>query len=156
MGQREDKLVALGYPLDRLAKPAATYRPLMRDGSTLYLSGALPFDGGTNVTSRGKVPGEVSLEEAKQAAALCVANHLRFLFAELGSLDHVAQVLRLTAYVNSAPDFTEQHLIANGASELLIEVLGEAGWHARSAVGVVALPLGASVEVDLIVKVSSA
>lgn len=153
MGQREDRLVEQGYPLDRLAKPAATYRPLMRDGDVVYLSGALPFDGGTNVVSRGKVPTEVAVPDAQRAAALCVVNHLRFLYAELGSLDCIVRVIRLCAYVNSVPDFVEQHVVANGASELLIDVLGEAGWHARSAVGVASLPLGASVEVDLIVRV---
>ncbi|HEX9619095.1 MAG TPA: RidA family protein [Polyangiaceae bacterium] len=153
MGQREDRLAELGYPLERLAKPAATYRPLMRDGNLVYLSGALPFDGEAHIVSRGKVPTQVSVPAAQHAAALCVANHLRFLYAELGSLDSVVSVIRLCAYVNSDPDFVEQHVVANGASELLIDVLGDAGWHARSSVGVASLPLGASVEVDLIVRV---
>lgn len=152
MGSRESRLERLGYPLDRLPKPAANYRPVVVDGSVAYLSGAIPFDGGTRLAFQGSVPSTVSVEEARYAAALCAANLLRVLRAELGSLDRIDRILRLAGYVNSDPDFSEQHLVVNGASELLVEVLDDAGQHARSAVGVCGLPLGAPVELDMIVR----
>ena len=156
MSQRADLLTARGYPLDRLPQPAAAYRPVVLDGTTAYLSGAIPFDGGQNLVSRGSVPSEVSLEQAQRAAELCAANLLRVLYAELGSLESIEQVLRLGGYVNSDPGFSEQHLVLNAASSLIIGVLGAAGAHARSAIGVTGLPLGASVELDMIVKVARA
>jgi enamine deaminase RidA (YjgF/YER057c/UK114 family) len=155
MSDRERRLAERGYPLDRLVKPAANYRPLVIDGTTAYLSGAIPFDGGTTLVSTGSVPSAVSVVDATRAAALCAANLLRSLAAELGSLDRIDRVLRLAGYVNSDAGFAEQHLVINGASELLIDVLGDAGQHARSAVGVAGLPLGASVELDMIVRLES-
>jgi len=154
MNDAEKKLQDLGYPLDRVPGAAALYRPLVVDGTTGYLSGALPFDGPGNLPKAflGKVPTQVDVETAARAAALCAANLLRVLRAELGSLDRVERVLRLGGYVNSEPDFSSQHLVMNGASQLLMDVLGEAGRHARSAIGTAQLPLNASVEVDLIVK----
>ncbi len=122
------------------------------DGTTAYVSGCVPFDGDKNLVSKGKVPSQVSLEEARNAAALCAANVLRLLHQELGTLERIERALKLTGFVNSDPDFMEQHLVINGASQLLLDVLGEAGWHARSAVGMAALPLGASVEVEAIFK----
>jgi enamine deaminase RidA (YjgF/YER057c/UK114 family) len=154
MSQRANRLSALGFPLDRLPKPAANYRPLVVDGGIGYLSGALPFDGESGLVSQGSVPSLVSLAEAKQAAALCAANLLRVLANELGSLERIERVLRVGGYVSSDPGFTDQHLVVNGASELLVEVLGEAGRHARSAIGVPGLPLGASVEIDMIVRIA--
>jgi len=149
-------LIALGYPLERMPKPAASYRPLVFDGTTAYLSGAIPFDGGQNLVSSGSVPSRVSLAEAQAAAALCAANLLRVLYAELGSLERIEQVLKLGGYVNSDPGFSEQHLVINAASQVLIDVLGPAGVHARSAIGTQGLPLDASVEVDMIVRVDRA
>ena len=154
MNHRERRLVERGYPLERLPKPAASYRPMVLDGSTAYLSGAIPFDGGTNLVFKGSVPSEVLLPAATQAAGLCAANLLRVLACELGSLNRIQSVLRLAGYVNSDPGFAEQHLVVNGASELLLDVLGDAGQHARSAIGVSGLPLGASVELDMIVRVT--
>lgn len=153
MASPEQRLEELGYPLDRVPKPAAVYIPVVVDGGTAYVSGAVPLDGPGNLVFRGKVPSIIGVAEAQKAAALCAANLLRFLHAELGSLARIERVLKLTGYVNSDADFSEQHLVMNGASELLIAVLGESGRHARSAVGVAALPLGSSVEVDLVVKV---
>jgi len=155
MPSPEEKLQQLGYPLDRVPVSAATYRPMVIDGSRAYLSGAVPFDGPGNLVSKGSVPSEVGLEDAQQAAALCAANLLRVACDQLGSLDRIEQAIKLTGFVNSDADFTEQHRVINGASELLIEVLGESGWHARSAVGVAQLPLGASVEVELILKLKN-
>lgn len=152
MNEREDKLVALGYPLDRVPKPGAIYKPVVVDGTTVYVSGAVPFDGDT-VVSTGKVPSQVSLEDAQKAAALCAANLLRVVRAELGSLDRIDCILKLCGFVNSDSDFTEQHLVINGASQLFIDVLGPvAGLGARSALGMAGLPLGSSVELDLVLK----
>ena len=151
-GERDRKLEALGYPLDRVPTRGAIYQPVVIYGATVYVSGCVPFDGPGNLASRGKVPSEVGLEDAKKAAALCAANVLRLVRQEAGSLDRVERVLKLTGFVNSDPAFTEQHLVINGASQLMLDVLGEAGWHARSAVGMAALPLGSSVEVEAILK----
>lgn len=155
MDPRAQRLVELGYPLDRLPQPAASYLPVLLDGSTAYLSGAIPFDGGQNLVSKGSVPSQVSLAEAQKAAELCAANLLRVLAVELGSLERIERVLRVGGYVNSDPGFSEQHVVINAASELLIQVLGPAGKHARSAIGSAGLPLSASVELDMIVRVES-
>ena len=156
MAQSPDqKLESLGYPLDRKLSPGATYRTVLVDGATAYVSGCLPFDGEKNLVSRGKVPSRVSLEAARLAAALCAANILRLIRQELGSIDRIQRMIKLTGFVNSDPNFQEQHLVVNGASQLLIDVLGDAGWHARSAVGVAQLPLGASVEVEAIIKLKA-
>jgi enamine deaminase RidA (YjgF/YER057c/UK114 family) len=152
IGERDRKLQALGYPLDRALSAGAIYRPVVVDGTTIYVSGCVPFDGDKNLVSKGKVPSQISLEEARKAAALCAANVLRLVRQELGSLDRVERVLRVTGYVNSEDHFTDQHLVINGASQLFLDVFGEAGWHARSAVGMAQLPLGASVEVEAILR----
>ena len=146
------KLESLGYPLDRTPTRGAIYQPVVVDGTTVYVSGCVPFDGPGNLVSKGKVPSEISLDDARKAAALCAANVLRLVRQEVGSLDRVERVLKVTGFVNSDPDFTEQHLVINGASQLFLDVLGEAGWHARSAVGMAALPLGSSVEVEAVLK----
>ncbi len=151
MKERERKLEALGFQLDKVAAPAALYEPIVIDGTTVYASGAVPVDNG-QLISKGKVPSQVSLEDAQKAAALCAANILRIVCSKFGSLDKIERVLRLTGYVNSDSDFTDQHLVVNGASQLLIDVFGDAGRHARSAVGVAQLPLGSSVEIELILK----
>lgn len=148
----DEKLESLGYPLDRKPSPAAIYKPVVIDGTIAYVSGCVPFDGDKNLVSQGKVPSQVSVEDARRAAALCAANILRAVRQEVGSLDRIARVLRVTGYVNSEDHFIEQHLVINGASQLFVDVLGDAGWHSRSAVGMAQLPLGASVEVDAILK----
>src|SRR2546421_6449666 len=136
----DEKLASLGFPLDRIPAPGATYRPVVVDGTTVYVSGCIPNDGERNLVSKGKVPSQVPLEAAKKAAALCAANVLRLIRQELGSLARIERVLKVTGLVNSDLDFTEQHLVINGASQLFIDVLGESGWHARSAVGMAQLP----------------
>ena len=151
----DQKLESLGYPLDRKLSAGAIYKPVVVDGTTAYVSGCLAFDGERNLVSKGKVRSQVSVEEARKAAALCAANILRLIRQEVGSLEKVERMLRVTGYVNSDPDFIEQHLVINGASQLFCDVLGEAGWHSRSAIGMAALPLGASVEVEAIVKLKS-
>jgi enamine deaminase RidA (YjgF/YER057c/UK114 family) len=152
MPTRDEILQSLGYPLDRLPLPGATYKTVVIEGSVAYVSGCLPNDGGRNLVSIGKVPSAVSLEDAKKAAALCAANILRLIRQETGSLDRISRILKLVGFVNSDANFTDQSQVVNGASQLMIDVLGEAGWHARSAVGVAQLPLGASVEVEAIVQ----
>ena len=156
IGDRDRKLESLGYPLDRTLSPGAIYRPVVIDGTTAYVSGCVPFDGDKNLASKGKVPSQVSPDDARKAAALCAANVLRLVRQEVGSLDRVERMLKVTGFVNSDPDFTEQHLVINGASQLFLDVLGEAGWHARSAVGMAQLPLGASVEIEAILKLKQA
>ena len=152
MSERERKLESLGYSLSKTLSAGAIYKPVVVDGTTVYVSGCVPFDGDKNLASKGKVPSQVPLEDARKAAALCAANVLRVVRQELGSLDRVERVLRVTGYVNSDADFTDQHLVINGASQLFVDVFGDAGWHARSAVGMAQLPLGASVEVEAILK----
>ncbi len=154
MGARDDRLEHLGYPIDQLLPEGKVFDAVRIDGSTIYASGHVPFDG-DQLTSKGKVPSQVSMEEAKQAAALCAANILRAVHRAIGSLDRVSHVVRLTGYVNSDPDFTDQHLVMHGASNLVREVFGDAGRHARSALGMAQLPLGSSVEVEMILSLGS-
>jgi len=151
MGEREQKLEALGYPLDRIAPEGKLVDAFAIVGDVLYASGQVPFDG-TELASKGKVPSAVSAADATRAAALCAANVLRVVCRHLGSLDTIERVIRITGYVNSDPSFTDQHLIINGASQLVRDVFGDAGRHARTALGMSQLPLGASVEVEMILK----
>lgn len=152
MSSPDERLEAMGFPLDRRLSPGAIYKPVVVDGSTAYVSGCVPFDGDKNLVSRGKVPSQVPLEDACRAAALCAANVLRLIRQEVGSLDRVERMLKVVGFVNTDPDFTGHHLVINGASQLFIDVFGDAGWHARSAIGVAQLPLGASVEVEAVLK----
>lgn len=149
MSEKDRRLEALGYPLDDVPPPGAIYKPVIVHGNTVYVSGAVPIENG-NLLHPGKVPSTVTLEEAQQAAALCAANNLRLVIQELGSLERIERVVRVTGYVNSDPDFTDQHLVINGASKLLLEVFGDEGLCARSALGLAQLPLGASTEVEMI------
>src|SRR5687767_14232770 len=149
------KLESLGFPLDRIPGVGAIYKPVVIDGTTAYTSGNVPFDGDTLV-GVGKVPTDVSVEEGKRYAALCAANVLRHVRKAVGSHDRVERVLRTVGYVNSEPSFTEQHLVINGASELLRDVFGpDHGIGARTAIGMAALPLGSSVEVDIVFKLKA-
>lgn len=155
MPSPDETLANLGYPLDRVPKPAAVYRPVSIAGNLAYVSGAIPLDG-DKLVYVGKVPTDLSLQDAQKAAALCAANLLRMLRSEFGSLDRVSRIVRLTGYVNAQPDFTDQHLVINGASQLLLDVFGQdRGLAARSAVGAAQLPLGAAVETELIVELTS-
>ena len=152
MSNRDKILETLGYPLDRTTPEGSLVDAVAVDGTTLYASGQVPFDG-DQLVSCGKVPSQVGLEEAEKAAALCAANVLRTVRKHLGSLDRVERVLRITGYVNCDPDFTDAHLVINGASQLVRDVFGDAGRHARTALGMYQLPLGASVEVEMIIKI---
>ena len=151
MSDREKKLEEMGYQMDWVPPPGAIYKPVVIVGSIAYVSGAVPVDGGI-LTSKGKVSSQVSLEEAQVAAALCAVNNLRMVKAEIGSLERIRRVIRVTGYVNSDPDFTDPHLVINGASQLLVDVFGEVGIGARTAIGMAQLPLGCSTEVEMILE----
>jgi enamine deaminase RidA (YjgF/YER057c/UK114 family) len=138
---------------DRLAAVAA-YIPAVRTGNLVYVSGQLPFVDGT-LTATGPVPSRIPVEAAQAAARQCILNGLAILADQLGGdLGRVRRIVRVGVWVQSDPGFTEQPKVANGASELLQQLFGESGRHARAAVGSVALPLGASVEVELLAEVS--
>ncbi len=145
------RLAELGLTLPEAAAPVAAYVPVVVAGGLAHVSGQLPFVAGKLV--RGRLGEDVSLEEGYAAARACGLMLIAQLKAALGSLDRVERVVKLGGYVNSAADFTDQPKVVNGASELMVAVFGDAGKHARSAVGVLALPLGAAVEVDAIVAV---
>lgn len=151
MSERERKLESLGYPLGRRTPESALVDPLAIAGDILYASGQIPFDGDLLI-SKGKVPSQVDMAEAAKAAALCAANVLRAVRAKIGSLDRIRRVVRITGYVNSDSDFTDCHLVINGASTLVREVFGEQGRHARTALSMAQLPLGASVEIEMILQ----
>jgi enamine deaminase RidA (YjgF/YER057c/UK114 family) len=146
------RLADLGVTLPSVVAPVAAYLPAVRTGSLVYTSGQLPMvDGGLAVT--GKVGGTVTPEQASDLARTCALNALAAIHALVG-LDSIVQVVKVVGFVASVPDFTGQPGVINGASEFLGEVFGDAGRHARSAVGVAALPLDAPVEVELVVEVS--
>lgn len=147
----EAKLAELGIILPEPAAPVAAYVPVVIAGGLAHVSGQLPFVDGKLVT--GRLGEDVSLEDGNAAARACGLMLLAQIKAALGSLDKVERVVKLGAFVNSAGSFTDQPKVANGASELMVEVFGDAGRHARSAVGVPVLPLGAAVEVDAIFAV---
>ena len=149
----EARLTELGITLPTPPKPVAAYIPCRRTGNLLFISGQIPIRDG-QLIAKGAVPSEVSIEKAIECARQCVINGLANAKAELGSLSKVKQVVRVGAFVCSDRGFYEQPKIANGASELLVAVFGEAGKHARAAVGSVALPLGAAVEVEFVVEVN--
>ena len=152
MSTPEQRLEELGLTVPGVAKPVAAYIPAIRSGNHVYTSGQLPMRDGQLIQA-GKVGGEVTQEEAVECARQCALNALAAIKAEVGELSAVKQVVKVVAFVASTPDFTGQPLVANGVSELLGEVFGDAGRHARSAVGVAALPLDAPVEVELLVEV---
>ena len=146
-----DRLRELGLELPPVATPAGDYVPAVRSGSLVFTSGQLPMVDG-QLAAVGKVGALVSPEQAKDLARTCALNALAAVDALVG-LDSVVRVVKVTGFVASTPDFTGQPGVLNGASELLRQVLGDAGVHARSAVGVAALPLDAPVEVELVVEV---
>jgi len=148
----DQKLEGMGYPLDYHGKPGPLVIPAVIDGRIVYCSGAVPFDG-DRLMCTGKVPSQTCLADAQRAAALCAANCLRNARAAVGALNRIERVLRVTGYVNSDPGFTEQHLVINGASQLLVDLFGpEKGIHARTAIGTANLPLGSSVEIEMILR----
>jgi len=147
----EERLAELGLSVPEVAKPVAAYIPAVRSGNLVFTSGQLPMREG-QLMATGKVGGEVSAEEAVACAQQCGLNALAAVRAELGDLSAVKRIVKVVCFVASTPDFTGQPAVANGVSELLGNVFGDAGRHARSAVGVPVLPLDAPVEVELIVE----
>jgi enamine deaminase RidA (YjgF/YER057c/UK114 family) len=153
MASPEQRLEELGIVLPEPVGALAAYVPTVRSGSMVYVSGQVPIvDGKIAHTGRLGSNG-LNPEEGAQVARVCAINVLAALKAELGELSRVRRVVKVTGFVASEPDFTDQPKVVNGASELLVEVFGEAGKHARAAVGVASLPLGAPVEVEAIVEV---
>ncbi|MFQ6172178.1 RidA family protein [Oryzobacter sp. R7] len=155
MGAVEDRLAALGLRVPEVATPVAAYVPALLDGSRVYVSGQVPVVDGTLLESGhvGDGEGLVSPERAKELAQVCALNALAAVKSVIGDLDRVERVVKVVGFVASDPSFTGQPGVVNGASELFRSAFGEAGVHARSAVGVAALPLGAPVEVEVIVHV---
>jgi enamine deaminase RidA (YjgF/YER057c/UK114 family) len=154
MTEIDQRLAAKGLAWPEPPKPVASYVPAVRSGSWIVVSGQLPFDG-LSLTAKGRVPSDVSLEAAQSAAAHCALNALSVVRAELGGdLSRLVRVVRIGVFVQSAGDFHDQAKIANGASDLIVDLLGDAGKHARAAVGTNALPLDAPVELEMIVEVA--
>ena len=145
------RLAELGIILPEVTRPVAAYTHVVESGSLIFVSGHLPIRDG-KVAFTGKLGHDVELPEAQKAARLCVINGLAAVKAQLGSLEQVSRIVRVEVFVNSSAGFTEQSQVANGASLLLQQVFGDAGRHTRMAVGVAELPLGAVVEVSMIVE----
>jgi enamine deaminase RidA (YjgF/YER057c/UK114 family) len=152
MGRVEDLLAAAGYTVPEVAAPVAAYVPAVRSGSYVYTSGQLPMADGS-LLATGKVGAGVTVDQAADLAARCALNALAAIRSVVGDLDLVTRVVKVTGFVASDPEFTAQPAVVNGASHLLATAFGDAGVHARSAVGVSVLPLDAPVEVELIVEI---
>lgn len=147
-----DRLNALGLILPPAPKPVGSYLPAVRSANLVFISGQLPLREG-KVQYAGKVPTDVQLSDAVQAARMAVLNALAIAADVAGGIDQLQRIVRLGVFVNSATGFTEQPKVANGASDLLVEIFGDVGRHARAAVGVNELPLNAAVEVELIAEI---
>jgi enamine deaminase RidA (YjgF/YER057c/UK114 family) len=150
----DDRLTRLGITLPVPSAPVAAYVPTVEVGNMLYISGQLPFSEGRLIV--GRLGDDVNLERGREAARACALMLLAQMKAALGSLDRVERIVKLNIFVNSDARFTDQPKVGDGASTLMVEIFGEAGRHARAAVGVPALPLGAAVEVDATVVIRSA
>lgn len=146
-----DRLTELGLVLPPIAAPAGSYVPAVVSGDLVFTSGQLPWLDGT-LAATGVLGADVDVDEAARLAAIAALNGLAAIDALLGGLDRVVRIVKVTGFVASAPGFTQQPTVINGASDLLVDVFGEHGRHARSAVGVAALPLGSPVEVELIAQ----
>lgn len=152
-GEIEARLKELGLELPEAAAPVANYVPYVIDGKQLWIAGQVPFWNGA-IKYTGVVGQDVSVDEAVDAARVCALNILAQSKAALGDLDRIARVIKLGGFVNGAPGFTDQPKVINGASDLLVDVLGDKGLHARSAVGAGGLPLGVPVEVDAVIAIA--
>ena len=149
----EEKLNSLNIVLPLPPKPAGSYIPVVKTGNLLFVSGQIPMKEG-KVDFQGRVPDNVSIEDAQKAAKLCIINALAQLKSELGSLDKITKIVRVSGFVNSPQDFSEQPKVINAASDLLFEIFGDSGKHSRIAIGVASLPLNSTVEIDLIVEIN--
>ncbi|MBA5871844.1 MAG: RidA family protein [Nitrospira sp. CR2.1] len=150
----DEKLTSLGLTLPAPPKPVASYVPGVLAGDLLYLSGILPFRDG-QVAITGKLGQEVTVERGAEAARLALLNALAVVKQELGSLDRVQRIVRVVGHVASAAGFVQQPAVINGASDLLVQIFGEAGRHARVALGAAELPLHAAIELELLVQVKA-
>ncbi|MDP6402102.1 MAG: RidA family protein [SAR202 cluster bacterium] len=155
MARAEEKIKELGITLPGGKAPVGNYVPTVRTGNLLYLSGVGPAPGPDGTIPTGKVGQDLTMEQGYEAARLVGINLLARLKDALGDLDKVERVVKLLSMVNASPDFTQTPAVANGCSDLLVEVFGERGRHARSAVGMAALPNNIAVEIEMIVEVSS-
>jgi enamine deaminase RidA (YjgF/YER057c/UK114 family) len=152
-GMVEKKLAELGITLPTPATPVANYVPFVRTGHVLVVSGQLCFGPDGKLVAKGRLGGEVSIEDGQKAAQACAINLLAQIKAGLGDLDKIARVVRLGGFINSVPGFPDGPKVMNGASDLMVNALGDKGRHARSTVGVAALPLDAAVEVEGVFEV---
>lgn len=148
----EARLATLGIALPEAPNPVANYVPSAMAGNLLFISGQISKAGDGSIAS-GRLGGGLTVAEGRAAARLCALNILAQARAALGSLDRIGQIVRLNGFVNAAPEFTEHPQVLNGASDLMVEVLGDKGRHSRVAVGVSSLPLGCAVEVDAVILV---
>lgn len=149
----EDKLNQMGITIPEAAKPLAAYIPAVQIGNLIMTSGQVPITAGS-IKYIGKVGKDITEEQGMEAAKLCAINCLSAVKSIIGSLDKVKRIVKLTVFVNSVDGFTAQPKVANGASEFIVELFGDAGKHVRSAVGVSELPLNSAVEVEMIVEIS--
>ena len=152
MNTVENKLIHLNLSLPDAPKPVAAYIPAKQTGNLVFTAGQLPMVNG-ELISKGLLGQDVEIDEANKAARICTLNALAAIKGVIGDLDRIKQIVRVVGYVASVPTFTQQPAVVNGASELLLEIFGENGKHARSAVGMAVLPLNASVEIELTVEV---
>jgi len=152
VGKVESKFNELKLLLPEAPKPVAAYIPAKQTGNLVFTAGQLPMVNG-ELISKGLLGQDVEIDEANKAARICTLNALAAIKGVIGDLDRIKQIVRVVGYVASVPTFTQQPAVVNGASELLLEIFGENGKHARSAVGMAVLPLNASVEIELTVEV---
>ena len=148
----EKKIRELGFEIPETPQPLAAYTPSLQVGDMVYTSGQVPIENG-ELKYSGKIGADLSVEEGQKAAEICALNGLSAIKSVIKDLDKIEQILKLTVFVNSADGFTDQPKVANGASELLGRIFGNAGRHVRSAVGVNELPIDSAVEIEIIVKV---
>ena len=150
----EDKLRELSIDIPTPPSPAGSSIPVVTTGNLAFVSGQIPMKEG-KVVFEGKVPEKQSLDSARDAAKICIINGLAQLKANLGSLDKITKFVRISGFVNSSPEFTEQPKVINAASDLLVEIFGDMAKHSRIAVGVASLPLNSTVEIDMVVEFSN-
>ena len=152
-GQIKSRLRELGIDLPGAAAPAANYVPFVITGNQLWISGQLPFRDG-KVQHQGKIGTDLTAEDGIAAARLCGLNIIAQAEAAVGDLDHIRRIIKLGGFVNAAPDFTDHPKVINGASDMIVEVFGDAGRHARFALGASGLPLNAAVEIDAVIEIA--
>lgn len=147
----EEKIKAMGLEIPEVPKPVAAYLPGVVSGKYIFTAGQLPVENG-QLIYKGKLGADFSAEEGYKAAQICLLNCLGVVKSLVGDLDKIKRIVKINGFVNCVPDFTEQPQVINGASELCVKILDQAGQHARAAVGSISLPLGAAVEVEMIVE----